>query len=244
MNVAGMTSYGFPPYPFQPQPRPESPASLSDISTGSSSASCSTAQAAESKCSTKTTKGRRARVVWNPVETHILIEIWGGKYSELKCASNSLKTKIWSEIVRKFEDGCRKNNLDYAEKTAEQIKKRISNLEYEYRQIRTKMTQTGQEGAKKLQANFPFYDDLDNVLGCRDAANPDLMSIENTSVLPENEASAPASASTSENDNNRTTPESSTVPPAPADKAATPASSSKKAPRKRRICLRDGKRGR
>ena len=46
------------------------------------------------------------------------------------------------------------------------------------------MASTGEEGAMKLKANLAFFDDLDQVLGCRDGVKPDLMLIELTSALP------------------------------------------------------------
>ena len=46
------------------------------------------------------------------------------------------------------------------------------------------MASTGKKGAMKLKANLAFFDDLDQVLGCRDAVNPDLMPFESTSALP------------------------------------------------------------
>ena len=62
-------------------------------------------------------------------------------------------------------------------KNLDQLKKRIKNLEYEYRQVRTKMASTGVEGAKNLQSNCTFYEELDNILGTQDAINHDCMTI-------------------------------------------------------------------
>ena len=56
-------------------------------------------------------------------------------------------------------------------------RKEKKNLEYEYRCVRTKMASTGEEGAKKLQSNCAFYEELDDILGTRDAINPDRMTI-------------------------------------------------------------------
>ncbi|CAH3187914.1 unnamed protein product [Porites lobata] len=40
----------------------------------------------------------------------------------------------------------------------------ITNLEYEYRQIRTRMDSTGEEGAKKIMGTFEFFHSLDKSL--------------------------------------------------------------------------------
>jgi len=57
-------------------------------------------------------------------------------------------------------------------KNLDQLKKRIKNLEYEYRQVRTKMASTGEEGAKKLQSNCAFYEELEDILGMRMLLTP------------------------------------------------------------------------
>ena len=69
-------------------------------------------------------------------------------------------------------------------KNLDQLKKRIKNLEYEYRQVRTKMASTGEEGAKKLQSNCAFYEELDDILRMRDAINPNRMTISSSKVIP------------------------------------------------------------
>ena len=69
-------------------------------------------------------------------------------------------------------------------KNLDQLKKRIKNLEYEYRQVQTKMASTGVEGAKNLQSNCTFYEELDNILGTQDAINHDCMTISSSKVIP------------------------------------------------------------
>lgn len=46
------------------------------------------------------------------------------------------------------------------------------------------MASTGEEGAKKLQSNCVFYEELDDILGTRDAINPDCMTISLSKVIP------------------------------------------------------------
>ena len=66
----------------------------------------------------------------------------------------------------------------------EQLKKRVTNLEYEYRQIKTRMNSTGEEGDKKIMGTFEFFHALDEVLGSRHGVNPALMTIESTAIIP------------------------------------------------------------
>ena len=46
------------------------------------------------------------------------------------------------------------------------------------------MASTGEEGAKKLQAGCSYYSELDEILGTRDAVNPDRMMISASSTVP------------------------------------------------------------
>lgn len=126
----------------------------------------------------------KGRVNLGTRETLILIEIWGEKYAQLKGASHAIKRKIWEKIYFEFQSACAGQNVPISKKTVDQLKKRVSNLKYDYRQIRAGMASTGEEGANKLKRDFPFFDAMDGVLGSRDAANPDLMSVESTWLAP------------------------------------------------------------
>ena len=128
---------------------------------------------------------RRSRIVWATKEIQVLLEIWGTKYAEIKSASTSQKRKIWEQISYEFEIACRKENISQIQqKSVEQLEKRVTNLEYEYRQIRTRMNSTGEEGAKKIMGTFEFFHALDEVLGSRHGVNPALMTIESTAIIP------------------------------------------------------------
>lgn len=126
---------------------------------------------------------KRTRVDWTRDETSILLEIWGALYDSLKSASTAQKKSLWSQILKKFQDKCFDMGVS-SNKNLDQLKKRIKNLEYEYRQVRTKMASTGEEGAKKLQSNCAFHEELDDILGTRDAINPDRMTISSSKVIP------------------------------------------------------------
>ena len=46
------------------------------------------------------------------------------------------------------------------------------------------MASTSEEGAKKLQAGCSYYSELNEILGTRDAVNPDRMTISASSLVP------------------------------------------------------------
>ena len=50
------------------------------------------------------------------------------------------------------------------------------------------MASTGEDGAKKLQSNCAFYEELDDILGTRDAINPARMTISSPKVIPKNKS--------------------------------------------------------
>ena len=52
------------------------------------------------------------------------------------------------------------------------------------------MASTGEEGAKKLQSNCMFYEELDDILGIWDTINPDHKTISSSKVIPEKSPSA------------------------------------------------------
>ena len=116
-------------------------------------------EGATSSKSTKVTDGkRRSRIVRATKETQILLEICGTKYAEIKSASTS-------QISCEFVIACRRENISQIQqKSGEQLRKWVTNLEYEYRQIRTRMDSTGEEGTKKIMGTFEFFHSLDKSL--------------------------------------------------------------------------------
>ena len=136
-----------------------------------------------SESSSNSEGSKRTRTDWTREETSVLLEIWGDLYNSLKSASAAQKKSLWSQILKKFQDKCCELGLS-SNKNLDQLKKRIKNLEYEYRQVRTKMASTGEEGAKKLQSSCAFYEEVDDILGTRDAMNPDRMTISSSMVIP------------------------------------------------------------
>ena len=70
------------------------------------------------------------------------------------------------------------------QRSVEQLKNRVTNVEDEYPQIRTRMNITGEDGAKKIMGIFEFFHALDEVLGSRHGVNPASMTIESTAIIP------------------------------------------------------------
>lgn len=108
-------------------------------------------------------KKRRTRVVWGASETHLLLEIWGPRFEQIRSGSIAVKRDLWREVLYEFENACIKNKLTVM--SLDQLRKRIANLEYKYRQVKAKLCIADDKETEKLRADFPFYDALDTVLG-------------------------------------------------------------------------------
>ena len=100
---------------FQKVPRPNSASPALPTASQASSAS--------SNSSDGTNKTQAKRVVWNAVETRILIEKWGSKFPILKGSSVATKKTIWGKSLFEFNSACREHNLQNSDKTVEHIKK-------------------------------------------------------------------------------------------------------------------------
>lgn len=68
-------------------------------------------------------------------------------------------------------------------RTLPQLKKRIQNLEYEFKNLKVRVKKTGEEGFKKIKQGFPYYDYLDTIIGQRDSVDPSRMQIESTATF-------------------------------------------------------------
>ncbi|KXJ06823.1 hypothetical protein AC249_AIPGENE22117 [Exaiptasia diaphana] len=193
-----------PTYPFQPQhgfvfPSSQGQWQPSDMtgmssypSSSSMAASCSlptaTSTSKPSQTQTKQASKRTKSIDWTEDETKELIEAWRARYSRLRSASNKDKTKIWNEIYTKFQQCFSKN-----ERTLPQVKKRVQNLEYEYKNAKEKSQRTGEEGIKYIKEKFPFFDLMDDVMGHRDIADIKNMEIESSSVFTDSPESSESS---------------------------------------------------
>ena len=97
----------------------------------------------------------------------------------MKGASNKVRTAIWNEIYENF-----KSSWDESECTLPQVKKRQQNLEYEFKQLKVKVSKTGEEGPNKIKGGFPYYSIFDQTMGYHDSVDPAKMEIESSSFMP------------------------------------------------------------
>ena len=116
------------------------------MATGRAAAS----QTQKSEASTKKSSNNRKTVDWTREETEELLQAWGPKFEELKKVSTKERGRIWSEIYNKY-----KERFTESVRTLPQLKKRIQNLEYEFKNLKVRVKKTGEEGFKKIKKGFP-----------------------------------------------------------------------------------------
>ena len=144
------------------------------MATGRAAAS----QTQKSEATTKKSSNNRKTVDWTREETEELLQAWGPKFEELKKVSTKERGRIWSEIYNKY-----KERFTESVRTLPQLKKRIQNLEYEFKNLKVRVKKTGEEGFKKIKQGFPYYDYLDTIIGQRDSVDPSRMQIESTATF-------------------------------------------------------------
>ena len=143
------------------------------MATGRAAAS----QTQKSEATTKKSSNNRKTVDWTREETEELLQAWGPKFEELKVSTKE-RGRIWSEIYNKY-----KERFTESVRTLPQLKKRIQNLEYEFKNLKVRVKKTGEEGFKKIKQGFPYYDYLDTIIGQRDSVDPSRMQIESTATF-------------------------------------------------------------
>ena len=121
---------------------------------------------------------------WTEEETRDTLELWGPKYDKLRSASNKDRVKIWNDIFLAY-----KEKYPDSERTLPQVKKRIQNLEYDYKLLKQRSRSTGEAGFKKIKEGFPYFEFLDDVMGHRDSVDPSKMAIEGSSRFPSEDSS-------------------------------------------------------
>ena len=131
-NSGSPSQFNWSPSPFMPPFAPYYPPMIASMPAPTEPTSDSSSSSEGSK---------QTRTDWTTEETSVLLEIWGALYETLKSASTAQKKSIWGQILKTFLSKCRDLGLS-TNKTRDQIKKRIKNLEYEYHQVRTKMAST------------------------------------------------------------------------------------------------------
>ncbi|KXJ28059.1 Death-associated protein kinase 3 [Exaiptasia diaphana] len=120
---------------------------------------------------------RRTRVVWGASETRILLEVWGPKFEQIKGGTIAIKRDLWRNIATEFENACSKHHLANISMSLDQLRKRVANLEYKYRQVKVQLSVSDETEAHRLKAGFPFFDALDKVLGKTNINNNDFTRI-------------------------------------------------------------------
>ena len=121
---------------------------------------------------------------WTEEETRDTLKLWGLKYEKLCSASNKERVKIRNDIFVAY-----KKKYADSERTLPQVKKRIQNLEYEYKLLKQRSQSTGEAGFKKIKEGFPYFDFLDDVMGHRDSVDPSKMAIEGSSTFASEDSS-------------------------------------------------------
>ena len=144
------------------------------MATGRAAAS----QTQKSEATTKKSSNNRKTVDWTREETEELLQAWGPKFEELKKVSTKERGRICCEIYNKY-----KERFTESVRTLPQLKKRIQNLEYEFKNLKVRVKKTGEEGFKKIKQGFPYYDYLDTIIGQRDSVDPSRMQIESTATF-------------------------------------------------------------
>ena len=82
-------------------------------------------------------------------KTEELLQAWGPKYEQLKKVPTKERVRIWSDIYNKY-----KERIIDSVRTLPQFKKRIQNLENEFKILKLRAQKTGEEGFKKIKQSF------------------------------------------------------------------------------------------
>lgn len=150
-----------------------------------------TGQAATSKktqkatASTQKISNNQKNSDWNREKTEELLQAWGPNYEQLKKVLTKEHGRIWREIYNKY-----KERFIESVRTLPQVKKRLQNVEYEFKNLKIRVQRTGEEGFKKIKQGFPYYDYLDTIIGQRDNVDPSKMQIESTAMFSESSNSS------------------------------------------------------
>ena len=186
MHFSGRPLFPFPqnsqtfyrPAVFQP-PNDSPPQCNSPIITRTPSPGSSTSDSS-SRASKTSSEGKKKSKAsgWTEEETRDTLVLWEPKYDKLWSASNKGRVKIWNNIFVAY-----KESFPDSERTLPQVKKRIQNLEYEYKLLKQRSQSTGEAGFKKIKQGFPYFDFFDDVMGHRDSVDPSKMAIEGPSTF-------------------------------------------------------------
>ncbi|CAM4735686.1 unnamed protein product [Leuciscus chuanchicus] len=125
---------------------------------------------------------------WSSEEVRSLIEIW----SDDHIRSQLSKTHKNSEIFGLFSKQLRERGF---QRSVEQCRVKAKKLRQHYIQVRDALNKTGSSGKEKDK--FPWYDDLDNILGTKPDVDPvDVVESHDNSTLPSSDSNDATDAST------------------------------------------------
>ena len=185
MHFSGQPLFPFPPNSqtfYRPavfQPPSDSPPQCNSPITRTPSPTLGTSGSSSRATKTSSEGKKKSKASgWTEDETLDTLELWGPKYDKLRSASNKDRVKIWNDIFVAY-----KEKYPDSERTLPQVKKRIQNLEYEYKLLKQRSQSTGEAGFKKIKEGFPYFDFLDDVMGHRDSVDPSKMAIEGSSTF-------------------------------------------------------------
>lgn len=97
---------------------------------------------------------------WGFVETKTLIGLWAEEDIQRQLASMGRKKNIWEGIAIKLQES------GYS-RSGDQCKTRMHNLQQKYKKVKTLNNTSGQG-----KNSFPFYEEIDKVLGHKPSINP------------------------------------------------------------------------
>lgn len=117
---------------------------------------------------------------WTETEEKILTELF--RENEEKLRYKSYNSPEWQSIAKQLHKRCRREHVS-SHKTAQQCKNKMSNLTKKYKRTKDKLRTTGYgrdvEGDKEEESDLELvpkhYQDMDEILGNREAINPQHM---------------------------------------------------------------------
>ena len=121
---------------------------------------------------------------WTEEETSDTLKLWGPKYDKLRSASNKERVTIWKDIFVAY-----KEKYPDSKRTLPQVKKRIQNLEYEYKLLKQRSQLTSEVEFKKIKEGILYFDFLDDMMGHRDSVDLSKMAIEGSSTFASEDSS-------------------------------------------------------
>ena len=144
---------------------------------------------------------KKKRCEWTQAETVSLCHAWPKNYAKLKKASTKAKNQIWMEIFAEFI------NTTESEKELNQVKTKTRALEKEFKELKLRMSRTGEEGADKIKEKMKdTFDLIDEFLSERDSIEPTKMAIISSGIESDNASFMTDDIDESENSSSLSSP--------------------------------------